>query len=114
MPARDPTPEEERRSQVRRAAAASLLGTAIEWYDFFLSGTTAALVFPKLFFPKSDPYVALLESFTTFFLGFAARPVGAALFGHYGDRLGRKATLVLTLTLMGAATALIGVLPTHA
>lgn len=110
-----PVPEpEQHRSQVRKAAVASLVGTAIEWYDFFLYGTAAALVFPKLFFPKSDPYVSTLEAFTTFFLGFAARPVGAAIFGHYGDRLGRKATLILTLTLMGVATTLIGLLPTYA
>src|SRR5213083_1169171 len=99
------------RSQRRRAVIASTVGTAIEWYDFFLYGTAAALVFPHLFFPHSDPYVGTLEAFTTFFLGFAARPVGAAIFGHFGDRLGRKTTLVLTLSLMGAATALIGVLP---
>src|SRR5437667_5647439 len=93
------------RGDRRRAVVASLVGTAIEWYDFFLYNTAAALVFPKLFFPKSDPYIGSLEAFTTLFLGFAARPVGAALFGHYGDRLGRKATLVITLALMGAATA---------
>src|SRR4051794_10711187 len=104
-----PTEESQRRGQVSRAAVASLVGTAIEWYDFFLYNTAAALVFPKLFFPKSEPYIGSLEAFTTLFLGFAARPVGAALFGHYGDRLGRKATLVITLALMGAATALIGV-----
>lgn len=99
---------------VRRAAVASAVGTAIEWYDFFLYGTAAALVFPHLFFPHSDRYVGTLEAFATFFLGFAARPVGAAIFGHFGDRLGRKTTLVLTLSLMGAATALIGLLPTYA
>lgn len=108
------TPETSNSSQIRKAAFASLVGTSIEWYDFFLYGTAAALVFPKLFFPKSDPFVATMEAFTTFFLGFAARPIGAALFGHYGDRIGRKATLVITLVLMGAATALIGVLPTYA
>jgi MFS family permease len=100
------TPDtEEYRGQVRRAAVASVIGTAIEWYDFFLYGTMAALVFPVLFFPQSDPYVG------TQFLGFVARPVGAAIFGHYGDRLGRKATLITTLLLMGVATFLIGVLP---
>src|SRR5438874_1905265 len=115
MRASDPFPDPAlRQRMVRRAAAASLVGTAIEWYDFFLYGTMAALVFPRLFFPHSDPYVGKLESFTTFFLGFLARPVGAAIFGHFGDRLGRKATLILTLSLMGAATALIGVLPTYA
>jgi metabolite-proton symporter len=108
------TPDQaQHRRQVRKAAVASLVGAAIEWYDFFLYGTAAALVFPRLFFPKSDPYIGTLETFATFFMGFAARPVGAAIFGHYGDRLGRKATLVLTLSLMGAATALIGLLPTY-
>src|ERR1051326_2884137 len=103
----------EHRTQVLKDALASLVGAAIELYDFFLYGTAAALVFPRLFFPRSDPYVGTLEAFTTFFLGFAARPVGAAIFGHYGDRLGRKATLVLTLLLMGVATVLIGLLPTY-
>src|SRR5436305_12825869 len=99
------------RRELIEAVVASTIGTTIEWYHFFLYGTAAALVFPRLFFPKSDPYVATLETFGTFFLGFAARPVGAAIFGHYGDRLGRKATLVITLALMGVATALIGLLP---
>jgi metabolite-proton symporter len=96
----------------RRAVVASTVGTTIEWYDFFLYGTAAALVFPHLFFPGSSPAAGVLESFSTQFVGFAARPVGAAIFGHFGDRIGRKATLVTTLLLMGAATALIGVLPT--
>jgi metabolite-proton symporter len=107
-------PEAERRVQVRRAAVASTIGTAIEWYDYFLYGTAAALVFPKLFFPNSDPYVATLQSFATMFLGFVARPVGAAIFGHYGDRIGRKATLIVTLLLMGISSALMGVLPSYA
>jgi metabolite-proton symporter len=102
------------RSRRRRAVLASTVGTTIEWYDFFLYGTAAALIFPKLFFPGSSPYVGVLASFATLFVGFAARPVGAAIFGHYGDRVGRKATLVITLVLMGAATFLIGALPTHA
>ena len=93
---------------------ASTIGTSIEWYDFFLYGTAAALVFPKLFFPGSDPFVGVLASFTTQFVGFAARPVGAAIFGHFGDRIGRKATLVTTLLLMGIATFLIGCLPGYA
>src|SRR5947207_9712833 len=115
MPSSDPLNDPRlRQHMVRRAALASAVGTAIEWYDFFLYGTAAALVFPHLFFPHSDPYVGTLEAFATFFLGFAARPVGAAIFGHFGDRLGRKTTLVLTLSLMGAATDLIGVLPTYA
>jgi MFS family permease len=97
-----------------RAVAASTVGTTIEWYDFFLYGTAAALVFPKLFFPGSSPYAGVLLSFGTQFVGFAARPIGAAIFGHYGDRIGRKGTLIATLMLMGLATALMGVLPTHA
>jgi metabolite-proton symporter len=102
------------RSQRRRAAVASTIGTTIEWYDFFLYNTAAALVFPKVFFPHSSPVNGILLSFSTQFVGFAARPIGAAIFGHYGDRLGRKGALVATLSLMGAATVLIGVLPGYA
>ncbi|MCL6516583.1 MFS transporter [Alicyclobacillus sp.] len=105
---------EVRQSQVRRAAIASTIGTAIEWYDYFLYGTAAALVFPKLFFPNSDPFIGQLQSFATMFLGFVARPIGAAIFGHYGDRLGRKATLIITLLLMGLSSAAMGILPTYA
>jgi metabolite-proton symporter len=108
-----PVDETEQRKQVRRAVIASTVGTSIEWYDFFLYGTAAALVFPKLFFPHSSVYAGTLESFATFFVGFAARPLGAWIFGHYGDRIGRKATLIITLLLMGIATCLIGVLPTY-
>jgi len=97
-----------------RAVAASTVGTTIEWYDFFLYGTAAALVFPDLFFPGSSPYAGLLLSFGTQAVGFAARPVGAIIFGHFGDRIGRKRTLVATLMLMGIATFLMGLLPTHA
>ncbi len=107
------TPEEHRR-QLVRAVVASTVGTSIEWYDYFLYGTMAALVFPKLFFPKSDPLTGTLSSFAIFFIGFAARPVGAWIFGTYGDRIGRKATLIATLMLMGIATFLIGVMPTNA
>ncbi|HUY52624.1 MAG TPA: MFS transporter [Streptosporangiaceae bacterium] len=96
-----------------RAVVASTIGTTIEWYDFFLYGTAAALVFPKLFFPNSTPYAGVLLSFGTQFVGFAARPIGAAIFGHYGDRIGRKATLIVTLMLMGIATFLMGLLPTY-
>jgi metabolite-proton symporter len=103
-----------KRSQRRRAVLAAVVGTTIEWYDFFLYGTAAALIFPKLFFPGSDPYIGVLLAFGTQFGGFAARPIGAAIFGHYGDRIGRKATLVTTLLIMGICTALIGVLPTYA
>src|SRR5690348_1058778 len=98
--------------QVRLAAVASVIGTSIEWYDFFLYGTAAAIVFPAVFFPASSAYAGTLEAFATYAVGFAARPVGAAIFGHYGDRIGRKATLVATLMLMGISSALIGFLPT--
>ncbi|MGZ5292442.1 MAG: MFS transporter [Actinomycetota bacterium] len=93
---------------------ASTVGTSLEWYDFFLYGTVAALVFPELFFPNSSSYVGVLEAFATFAVGFAARPVGAAIFGHYGDRIGRRNTLIVTLLLMGAASVAIGLLPTAA
>jgi metabolite-proton symporter len=105
--------DELRRSQVRRALVASTVGTSIEWYDFFLYGTAAALVFPKLFFPDASHFAGVLASFATYAVGFAARPVGAAIFGHWGDRIGRKATLIATLMLMGIASALIGVMPTY-
>ncbi|WP_328498154.1 MHS family MFS transporter [Streptomyces sp. NBC_00414] len=101
-------------SSLKRIVAASLIGTTIEWYDFFLYGSAAALVFNKLFFPGSDPLVGTLLSFLTYAVGFAARPLGALVFGHYGDRLGRKKLLVLSLLLMGGATFAIGLLPTHA
>jgi MFS family permease len=99
--------------QRRRAVVASTVGTTIEWYDFFLYNTAASLIFPALFFPKQAAFTGILLSFGTQFVGFAARPVGAAIFGHYGDRVGRKATLIVTLLLMGIATVLIGVLPTY-
>ncbi|MBO4259254.1 MFS transporter [Streptomyces griseorubiginosus] len=104
-----PTP-----ANLKRIVAASLIGTTIEWYDFFLYGSAAALVFNKLFFPDSDPLVGTLLSFLTYAVGFAARPLGALVFGHYGDRIGRKKLLVLSLLLMGGATFAIGLLPTHA
>jgi MFS family permease len=100
--------------QRRRAVAASTIGTTIEWYDFFLYGTMAALVFPDLFFPSESAYSGILASFAVQFVGFGARPIGAAIFGHYGDRIGRKATLVTTLMLMGIATFLMGLLPGRA
>ena len=103
--------ESGRKRQVRLAAVASVVGTSIEWYDFFLYGTAAAIVFPAVFFPKSSAYAGTLESFATYAVGFAARPVGSAIFGHWGDRLGRKATLIITLLMMGLASALVGVLP---
>ncbi|MBT2367363.1 MHS family MFS transporter [Streptomyces sp. ISL-10] len=101
-------------SSLKRIVAASLIGTTIEWYDFFLYGSAAALVFNKLFFPGSDPLVGTLLSFLTYAVGFAARPLGALVFGHYGDRLGRKKLLVLSLLMMGGATFAIGLMPTHA
>ncbi|MGW4390378.1 MFS transporter [Streptomyces sp. NPDC004685] len=101
------------RSHRNRAVVASTVGTAIEWYDFFLYGTAAALVFPHLFFPGQSDYTGILASFATQFVGFAARPVGAAIFGHFGDRVGRKSSLVITLLLMGVSTVLIGCLPTY-
>jgi metabolite-proton symporter len=101
-------------SSVRRVIVASLIGTSLEWYDFFIYGTAAALVFNKLFFPDFEPLVGTLLSFATYAVGFVARPLGGIVFGHYGDKLGRKNVLVITLLLMGITTFLIGVIPTHA
>ncbi len=98
---------------IRKVALASFIGTTIEWYDYFLFGTAAALVFNQLFFPNVDPLIGTLAAFGTFAVGFVARPLGGAIFGHYGDRIGRKAMLVLTLLIMGIATFLIGLLPTY-
>jgi len=103
----------EHSAQLRKAVIASTIGTAIEWYDFFLYGTAAGLVFGKLFFPNQDPLSATLLAFGTYFVGFAARPVGAAIFGHYGDRIGRKATLIATLLFMGLATFFVAFVPTY-
>jgi MFS family permease len=102
------------RSQRIRAIAASTVGTTIEWYDFFLYGTSAALVFPTVFFPGHTLYSGVLLSFGTQFVGFVARPIGAMIFGHYGDRIGRKTTLISTLLLMGIATFLMGLMPSYA
>ncbi len=107
------SPATSSRRQLRRAVVASTVGTSIEWYDFFLYGSAAALVFPKLFFPNSDQLTGVLASFATYAVGFAARPVGAAFFGHFGDRIGRKATLIATLLTMGLATAAIGIVPDY-
>src|SRR5262245_22463423 len=106
--------EHEHRTQLRRAVVASTIGTAIEWYDFILYSTVTGLVFAKLYFPKSDPLVGTLESFAIYAVGFAARPIGAAIFGHYGDRIGRKSTLIATLVLMGISTSLVAIVPTYA
>ena len=101
-----------RRHQIRAVVSASV-GTTIEWYDFFLYGVAAATVFPQKFFPGSDPFIATMLSFTTFFVGFVARPIGAAIFGHFGDRVGRKKLLVLTMILMGASTMAVGLTPSY-
>ncbi|HTY70676.1 MAG TPA: MFS transporter [Alphaproteobacteria bacterium] len=103
----------EHQTQLRRAVIASTVGTTIEWYDFFLYGTAAGLVFGKLYFPNSDPLSATLNSFAIYFIGFVGRPIGAAIFGHYGDRIGRKATLIATLILMGIGTFLVALVPTY-
>ncbi|HEX7308568.1 MFS transporter [Lentzea sp.] len=99
---------------IKKVVGASLIGTTVEWYDFFLYGSAAALVFNKLFFPTADPLTGTLLAFTTYAIGFLARPLGGLVFGHFGDRLGRKKLLVLSLLLMGGATMLMGVLPTYA
>ena len=98
---------------VRRVVFASVLGATIEWYDFFLYGVVAGIVFNKLFFPVNDPVISILLAYTTFAVGFVARPLGGVVFGHFGDRIGRKSMLVLTLMIMGVATVLIGLLPTY-
>ena len=100
-------------SQLRKAVIASTIGTTIEWYDFFIYGIAAGLIIGELFFPKQDPLTATLAAFGTYFIGFASRPIGAAIFGHYGDRIGRKATLIATLLCMGIATFLIAFVPTY-
>ncbi len=109
-----PVDEAHIQSSMRKVALTALAGTSIEWYDFFLYATAAALVFPSAFFPNSTPTVALILSFGTFSFGFIARPLGGILFGHFGDRVGRKRTLVIALLLMGIASTLIGLLPTFA
>ena len=100
-------------TQLRKAVVASTIGTAIEWYDFFIYGTAAGLIFGKLYFPNEDPLTGTLAAFGTYFIGFVGRPIGAAIFGHYGDRIGRKATLIATLLCMGIATFLVAFVPTY-
>ena len=100
-------------SDTRRVLLASLVGSAIEWFDFFLYGTAAGLVFNKLFFPAADPLISLLLAYLSFAVPFFIRPLGGIVFAHIGDRIGRKKTLILTLTLMGVGTTLIGLLPTY-
>jgi len=101
-------------AELRKAVIAATVGTTIEWYDFFIYGTAAGLVFPKLYFPNEDPLTGTLLAFSTYFIGFVGRPIGAAIFGHYGDRIGRKATLIATLLLMGIATVLVAFVPSYA
>src|SRR5262250_2259515 len=106
--------DSEHRGQLLRAVIASTVGTTIEWYDFFLYSLASGLVFAKLYFPDNDPLTGTLNAFAIYAVGFAARPVGAAIFGHYGDRIGRKSTLIVTLLLMGIATFLVALVPTYA
>lgn len=105
--------ELEHRKQLKRAVIASSVGTTIEWYDFLLYGQVAGLVFAKLFFPKADPLVGALLAFSTYAVGFIARPIGAAIFGHWGDRIGRKSALIATLLISGLATCAVGLVPTY-
>ena len=107
-------PDADHRSQLRRAVIASTVGTTIEWYDFLLYSVVTGLVFGKLFFPKSDPLVGVLEAFAVYTVGFIARPIGAAIFGHFGDRIGRKAALIATLLITGLATFAVGFVPGYA
>src|SRR3954465_4105360 len=100
-------------ASTRRVIVASLIGTSLEWYDFFVYGTAAALIFNKLFFPGFEPLVGTLLAFATYAVGFVARPIGGIVFGHFGDRSGRKTVLVLTLVVMGVSTFCIGLLPTY-
>src|SRR6201988_2530078 len=104
----------EHRAQLHRALVASTVGTTIEWYDFLLYGTVSALVFGPLFFPQSTPLIGVLQAFGIFFIGFVGRPIGAAIFGHWGDRIGHKATLIATLLVSGIATVAVGLVPTYA
>ena len=99
---------------IRRVVTSALVGATIEWYDFFLYGVVAGIVFNKLYFPASDPVVGTLLAYTTFAVGFVTRPLGGVIFGHFGDRIGRKTMLVITLMIMGVATFLIGLVPTYA
>ena len=100
--------------QIRTVALASLLGATIEWYDFFLYGVVAGIVFNKLYFPTDDPFIGTLLAYSTFAIGYLARPFGAFVFGHFGDKIGRKSMLVLTMLIMGIATIGIGLVPTYA
>src|ERR671928_450304 len=108
-----PLSESEHNAHLRRAVIASTVGTTIEWYDFLIYSTMTGLVFGQVFFSGSDPLIDTLKAFGVFFIGFVARPIGAAIFGHYGDRIGRKATLIVTLLLTGLATFAVGCVPTY-
>src|SRR5579871_5893994 len=99
------------KAQLRRAVVAATIGTTIDWYDFFLYSTVTGLVFGKLFFPNSDPTTGTLQAFLVYAVGFVSRPIGGAIFGHFGDRIGRKATFVASLLMMGIATVAVGVVP---
>ena len=112
--ARETLSDQQHSAELRKAVIAATVGTTIEWYDFFIYGTAAGLVFGKLYFPNESPLAGTLAAFGTYFIGFVGRPIGAAIFGHYGDRIGRKATLIATLMAMGIATFLIAFVPTYA
>ena len=99
---------------IRRVVTSAVVGATIEWYDFFLYGVIAGIVFSKLYFPSSDPLISTLLAYTTFAVGFVTRPIGGVIFGHFGDKIGRKSMLVITLMIMGVATFLIGLVPTYA
>src|SRR5215472_12687050 len=109
-----PMSEAEHQKALRRAVVASTVGTTIEWYDFLIYSTVTGLVFGKVYFPGDDPMVSTLQAFGVYFIGFVARPIGAAIFGHYGDRIGRKATLIVTLLMTGISTAAVGLVPGYA
>src|SRR5690349_2230830 len=113
-PAVTTLPEQQHKLLLRRAIIASTIGTTIEWYDFFLYSIVTGLVFAKLYFPQSDALTGTLEAFGVYAVGFVARPIGAAIFGHWGDRLGRKSALIATLVLMGVGTFLVALVPTYA
>src|ERR1700746_3751191 len=104
----------DQRALLRRVVYASLIGATVEWYDFFLYGVGAGIFFNKLYFPAGDPVIATLLAYTTFAVGFVTRPLGGVIFGHFGDRIGRKSMLILTLMIMGVATFLIALVPTYA
>jgi len=111
IPMRPEGPQDRR--QLARAVIASTIGTTIEWYDFFLYSSVTGLVFARLYFPNSEPLVGTLQAFGIFAVGFLARPIGAFIFGHYGDRIGRKSTLIATLLLMGLSTFVVALVPTY-